>query len=214
MDHFYRGIKGWFNWPEMYERAARLAPDKARFVEIGCYLGKSTACLVVEAVNSGKQIEIFAIDLWEPKNKIGCTVEQFQENIKPALISSRVWVNALQGDSELMARNFRDGSIDFVWVDGDHRYPKCLRDIQAWWPKLKEGGWMGGDDLIFPGVRKALEEFFGPECATNRDPRGSWVRFQSATCHYGKASDIRPAAGGWAWWTRTKTKDWIPKGLR
>ena len=211
MEHFYRGIKGWFNWPEMYERAARLAPKKATFVEIGCYLGKSTACLAVEVINSGKDIDLVCIDLWDPANKIGCTVEQFYATLKP--LGKAIKIHTLQGDSVEAADLFKEGSVDFVWVDGDHRYPKCLQDIQAWWPKLKEGGWMGGDDLIFPGVRQALEEFFGPECAHDRDPRGLWTRFQSATCHYGKAFDIRPASGGWVWWTRTKTDDWTPIGL-
>jgi len=212
MNHYYQTIKGWFNWPELYARAVNDAPKVAEFVEIGCYLGKSTSCLAVEAVNSGKDITIYAIDLWDPANKIGCTPEQFMENLKPAT-DAGVRVVPVQGDSVVLSRLFRDNSLDFVWVDGNHRYPFALADIKAYWPKLRNGGWMGGDDLIHGGVRQAVEEFFGPECLPGKGDIGDWVRFQSATCHYGKTGNIKPASGGWVWWARSKSPDWVPEGL-
>jgi len=211
MKHYYQIIKGWFNWPELYARAVADVPKKAIFVEIGCYLGKSTSCLAVEAINSGKDITIFAIDLWDPFKKIGCTVDQFLESIGEE--ASRV-VRPIQSDSKKAADLFKNESVDFVWIDGDHRYPGCLGDILAWWPKLKNGGWMGGDDLIHGGVRPAVEEFFGPECLPGSRDIGNWVRFQSATCVGGKGSTICPVSGGWVWWARTKMPDWTPKGLK
>jgi hypothetical protein len=72
---------------------------------------------------------------------------------------------------------------------------------------------MGGDDLIHGGVRKAVEEFFGPECQAGKNSQGYWIGNQSPTVYLGKPGDIRPAGGGWIWWTRSKTKDWIPPGL-
>lgn len=79
---------------------------------------------------------------------------------------------------------------------------------------------MGGDDLIHGGVRKAVEEFFGPECDAGSEKvgakEGAWVRNQSATVHYGKAAkDVRPAGGGWVWWARSRNDEvWIPEGLK
>jgi hypothetical protein len=217
MEHYYPSIKGWFNWPELYERAVRLAPDPAVFVEIGCYLGRSTSCLAVEAVNSGKRVTIHAIDLWNPNNKIGCDVEEFKENLW--LVNgnpeSLVEVVPMRGDSGVLHSEFEDGSLDFVWVDGNHKYASCINDVRSWWPKLKEGGWMGGDDLIHGGVRRAVEEFFGPECHPGKSDVGDWVRFQSATCYHGKNSPIRPASGGWVWWARARNdSEWSPVGVR
>lgn len=214
MEHFYQSIKGWFNWPELYARAARIAPNPAVFVEIGCYLGKSTSCLAVEAFNSGKKITIYAVDLWDPANKIGCTVEEFESNLRIFTnVCTTVKVIPKRGDSVAVARNFSDQSVDFVWVDGNHRYPFALADIKAWWPKLKNGGWMGGDDLIHGGVRQAVEEFFGPECLPGKGDSGNWVRFQSATCVGGKGSIVHPVSGGWVWWARSKSPEWVPEGL-
>lgn len=212
MKHFYQSIKGWFNWPELYARAATIAPKKATFVEIGCYLGKSTACLAVEAINSGKDIVIYAIDLWNPENKIGCTPADFMKNLNP-LGKDKAIINPIQLDSVQAANLFKDESVDFVWVDGDHRYTGAVGDIRAWWPKLKNGGWMGGDDLIHGGVRMAVEEFFGDECTPGKGDGGAWVRHQSATCYIGKGLYKAPASGGWVWWARSKGPDWTPKGL-
>jgi len=64
-EHVYQHLPGWFDWPELYSDAVANAPTVARFVEVGCWLGKSLSFLAIEAANSGKQIEISAIDTWE-----------------------------------------------------------------------------------------------------------------------------------------------------
>lgn len=54
--------------------------------------------------------------------------------------------------------------LDFVYIDADHSYQGCLTDIKAWFPKVREGGIMGGHDYgssSFPGVKQAVDQFFG-----------------------------------------------------
>src|SRR6266704_791104 len=60
------------------------------------------------------------------------------------------------------AEDFPDASADVVWVDGDHSYEGVTADILAWWPKVKPGGWMGGDDFMMFPVAKAVCEQFAP----------------------------------------------------
>eukprot|EP00927_Polykrikos_kofoidii_P066214 TRINITY_DN61853_c0_g1_i1.p1 TRINITY_DN61853_c0_g1~~TRINITY_DN61853_c0_g1_i1.p1 ORF type:complete len:522 (-),score=65.78 TRINITY_DN61853_c0_g1_i1:75-1469(-) len=54
-------------------------------------------------------------------------------------------------------------SLDFVFIDGDHRYDGVMRDIKAWWPTLRPGsGVLAGHDFApatFPGVVAAVTEF-------------------------------------------------------
>jgi hypothetical protein len=69
------------------------------------------------------------------------------------------------------SEHFEDHSLDFVYLDGDHRYKEVLKDLRAWWPKLKMGGILAGHDVIMPnqsaeddwptGVQGALDAFFG-----------------------------------------------------
>ena len=51
--------------------------------------------------------------------------------------------------------------LDFVYVDGDHSYEGAKKDIELYYPKVKEGGIIGGDDfsIYFPGVARAVTEF-------------------------------------------------------
>lgn len=54
-----------------------------------------------------------------------------------------------------------DGSVDLVFVDGDHNYEPVRQDLAAWRPKLRAGGILAGHDysLVYPGVVQAVNEF-------------------------------------------------------
>ena len=56
-------------------------------------------------------------------------------------------VTILRGDSAEMAEQIPDGELDMCFIDADHTYKGCKRDIQAYLPKVKKGGIMAGDDL-------------------------------------------------------------------
>lgn len=43
---------------------------------------------------------------------------------------------------------FADNSLDVVYIDADHKYDPVLADISAWYPKIKPGGVLCGDDYI------------------------------------------------------------------
>lgn len=43
------------------------------------------------------------------------------------------------------------GQLDFVYVDGDHRFEHVLADLRIWWPKVTPGGLLAGHDWIQPG---------------------------------------------------------------
>jgi len=64
----------------------------------------------------------------------------------------------LKGDSEKMAEKVPDGTLDFVFIDADHRYPAVVKDLAAWTPKLKAGGILCGHDIHFEGVKRAVDE--------------------------------------------------------
>lgn len=49
--------------------------------------------------------------------------------------------------------------LDFVYIDGDHRYEFVLADIVVWYHKVKKGGLVCGHDYNNCDIRKAVEEF-------------------------------------------------------
>ena len=44
--------------------------------------------------------------------------------------------------------NFEDNSIDFLFVDGNHEYDYVLEDLELYYPKVKSGGVICGDDYF------------------------------------------------------------------
>jgi hypothetical protein len=72
---------------------------------------------------------------------------------------------------------FEVGSLDFVYVDGNHLYEFVKRDLELFAPKVREGGIVAGDDYGVEGwwkngVTRAVDEFVaagGAEVVALRD---------------------------------------------
>lgn len=52
--------------------------------------------------------------------------------------------------------------LDFIYIDGCHRYEAVKADIEKYWQKVRKGGVIGGHDfntVFYLGVIKAVMEF-------------------------------------------------------
>jgi hypothetical protein len=62
------------------------------------------------------------------------------------------------------APRFPDEHFDWIYVDASHFYADVKVDLEAFWPKLKRGGYIAGDDydrrgIWEHGVTRAVDEF-------------------------------------------------------
>ena len=55
------------------------------------------------------------------------------------------------------AKMVPDGSLDFVYIDGNHGYDAVLDDLMAWTPKVKEGGFIAGHDYRINPAKPFIE---------------------------------------------------------
>jgi len=93
-------------------------------------------------------------------------------------------IRVVRAPSVQAARLFDDQSVDLVTLDGDHTYPSVVADLDAWIPKLRPDGWIGGDDHhkhhATCGVTEACQERFGAgnyEVNLNNQWNwGTWLR--------------------------------------
>jgi len=135
--------------------------DNAVFVEIGCWKGKSTTFMADKIKNSGKKIQFNAVDIWEPfvqeNMEWSVSFDEFLRNIEPL----KEYINVIKADSCEASKQFADKSVDFIFIDANHQYEYIKKDIEHWFPKLKDGGVIAGHDLQFEGVTRAVKEFFG-----------------------------------------------------
>lgn len=166
LEHFYGAVPGFFWFEEGYRRMLNvLSPDRPSiFVEIGSFCGKSAAFLGVELVNRRIPCTLTCVDSWLfPNPENGAEIRAaFDQHLAPvaALLGERFQPLAMP--SLEAATLFAPQSVDVVWVDGDHHYESVKADILAWFPKLKPGGWMGGDDWAMAPVAQAVCEQFAP----------------------------------------------------
>lgn len=73
-------------------------------------------------------------------------------------------VNVMRKPSTEAMQEIADGSLDFVYVDGNHRYEFVKQDLELSLRKVKSGGIIAGDDYTSGGwwaggVKKAVDEF-------------------------------------------------------
>jgi predicted O-methyltransferase YrrM len=79
----------------------------------------------------------------------------------------------IEGISWEVANQFDDGSVDFVFIDGDHSYEGCRKDIDAWLPKIRAGGFISGHDYSWPTVKDAIADTIG---AVELRPDDCWYK--------------------------------------
>jgi hypothetical protein len=139
---------------------------KVRFgkiVEIGTYLGGSAWWGANIARDNYS--EYFCVDDWESAREFesNATIHKgFLLNMRDAGLDE--YVKVVRNRSIEAARGFDDGSLDMVFIDGDHSFEACTADINAYWPKLKPHGVMLGHDYTQRngyGVFDAVNKRFG-----------------------------------------------------
>lgn len=55
-------------------------------------------------------------------------------------------------------KHFKNSYFDLVYIDADHSYEGCLRDINDWYPKVKKGRFLLGDDYrIYEGRHEGVK---------------------------------------------------------
>lgn len=52
-----------------------------------------------------------------------------------------------------------DGSLDAVFIDGNHSYEAVTSDLEIYWNKIRPGGYLLGDDYWMKSVSKAVDNF-------------------------------------------------------
>lgn len=62
------------------------------------------------------------------------------------------------------AKDIKDESLDFVFIDGEHSYKSVIEDINTWAPKIRRGGIVSGHDYYKmksgnDGVIRAVDEY-------------------------------------------------------
>lgn len=163
----HHSIYGWFDTQSEQICAEMIMkyPDGSVFVEIGAFMGKSTCYIAQEIKRKNKQIQFDVIDHFQGSSEHKTMLqgkdlfEIFKDNMKKAEVLNSI--NIISKDANEVVNNYKDHSIDFLYLDAGHSYEEVKNDIQKWLPKVR--GTLVGDDYVsvHSGVIKAVNELLG-----------------------------------------------------
>jgi predicted O-methyltransferase YrrM len=78
-------------------------------------------------------------------------------------------IHVIRGDGVASLNTYPDDTFDMVYIDADHSYEGCKRDLEAASKKVKVGGYIMGHDyemnmakaqnVYHFGVKQAVDEF-------------------------------------------------------
>lgn len=143
---------------------------------------------VCKGANFGEMIKhnpklAVAIDSWIDdgiisRNDGGFTQEilnqQYEEFTKN--MSDKQFVKIYREYSFEAAKLFEENYFDLIYIDADHSFEGCLQDIENWYPKVRKGGFLLGDDYrIYEGRRKGVK--FGVIEAVNEFAKKNNLKF-------------------------------------
>lgn len=158
----------------LIEHIFDINPNSHYWVEVGSLYGESSS--IILGFNKVKQLH--CIDSWtfcpdyNASNSIIKSTNKsadfssaktiFYKRLKNHIESRRCL--PIQSDSLSASKLYRNNSIDVIYIDADHSYESVKSDLEAWFTKIKSGGFICGHDYkadgdVWPGVTKAVDEF-------------------------------------------------------
>lgn len=173
-------IPGWDPIVQLYKDWVQTPPRHgAVVVEVGVAIGRSISWIADWCIaNDRRDIEVWAVDPWE-SSQPGNVRNGEQMELSPdaggdltlyfkvlSMYDPKAleFIRPIRTVSKRACRMFADRSVDLCVIDGDHSYEGCLSDIHDWLPRIRPGGYIGGDDhheTDWPGVVRACRDTFG-----------------------------------------------------
>jgi len=165
-------IPGWFSAEDgaCYRRLVGEMLDRrpapARIVEVGCWAGRSTAWIARLCTARGARLVAVdhhrgSSDDYDARYRALLSGQDVPALFRQQMAALGADVRLLQADSTAAAQSFAPASLDLVFLDASHDRHAVACDLDAWWPRIAEGGVLAGHDhdAKHPGVIAAVDDF-------------------------------------------------------
>ena len=174
-------IPGWMPEPELriLERLARTIPRGGAMLEVGPFCGRSSWCW---SKSVDPSVSVTCVDIWDPAEHPSTppTVDGADatagEDFGKMSTADGNWgtrenfdlytrgchnITAVRGRSPDDFADWPFESLDLVFLDGLHHNPGFHADVAHWYPRLKPGGVLCGDDCArtHPDVLWTVHDF-------------------------------------------------------
>lgn len=169
-------------WEFVRRLADHIDLNPLKIVEIGTYKG-SFSCNIRAIYPNSK---LYLIDPWELTEDYvenGYPVTESVDDINSAydrvveMFKDDKNTTIMRTTSDEALREFEYETLDVVFIDGDHSYEQCKKDICNWKDKVVSGGILCGHDYkTIKNVRKAVSEVFDDFVVSGYNKGDVWAR--------------------------------------
>jgi len=124
--------------------------DFKRGAEVGVEFGKFSEVIM----RANPSLELFCVDSWQNYEGYLDPINQKPDlpngaEIVRQKLNKYPNVHCVQGFSHKVAKQFKDNSLDFVYIDANHNLPWVMDDIIDWEKKVRPGGIIAGHDYVY-----------------------------------------------------------------
>ena len=140
----------------------------SKIAEIGCGRGFTTEVIARSIPENGFVLAVDPFIVFndgisfhsddEQPNFDRCFV-QFLSNMVHANVANKIFM--LREKSVDAALRVENQSLDMVYIDGAHDEVSVYNDLRSWFPKIKYGGIITGDDWCIESVASSVKRFIG-----------------------------------------------------
>lgn len=123
-----------------------------RMVEVGVYKGDFAATILKRYDSIEKY---FMIDPWrhlnnwnKPANQTNDIFETYFSQMRSKTDFATEKRIIMRGTTTEVIKEIEDEELDFAYIDSDHTLRGITIDLIKIFPKIKMGGWIGGDDFV------------------------------------------------------------------
>lgn len=167
-------IQGWGEENPIFQHLLVLYRPQT-IIEVGTWKGRSAITMALLMRNLGIQGEVVCVDTFlgsveqwtDPqcyemlKHKHGYPTlyYQFLANVCHVGMQEYITPFPTSSDSAVQYLKLKNIVADLVYVDAGHSYKEALNDMEQYWPLVRSGGVLLGDDFVAPEVQRAVVDF-------------------------------------------------------
>jgi hypothetical protein len=167
-----------------FKRGAEIGVEAGLYSEVLC---KATP-----------ELELFCVDAWLKLKYRYWVTSQRVEGYRLQAIERLSPYNChfIRKWSIDAVKDFKDGELDFVYIDADHTYEATMNDIVEWGKKVRSGGVIAGHDYIHRGGQSQHKVIEAVMEYTKVNKINPWFVLGSKAK---KPGEIRDQCRSWMW---------------
>jgi hypothetical protein len=154
----------------------------------GAEIGVKQAAFSEKILTGIPDVKLYCVDPWDVYKESHLSKQTQSRNYARAMSRLAPFgarASVVKEYSQKAVEQFKDGSLDFLFIDGMHTFDGCALDLILWVPKVRQGGMVAVHDYVAMrrgGVIEAVDAYtrchmIHPWYVTREElPTAFWVR--------------------------------------